>query len=84
MTQLSTSKQMQDSDKRAISDNEETSRQLMYKAAYGVYNSVSWQDNVGIVVGKGNNGGDGYCLALILKEKGYKVEIISLLGEPSK
>ena len=84
MTQLLTSKQMQDSDKRAISDNEETSRQLMYKAAYGVYNSVRWQDNIGIVVGKGNNGGDGYCLALILKEKGYKVEIISLLGEPSR
>ncbi len=84
MTQLLTAKQMRDSDARAIGENEEKSRELMYKASLGVYNNVDWCGKIGIVAGKGNNGGDGYCLALILKENGYDAEIIAPLGEPRK
>lgn len=49
---------------------------LMYRAAMGVYNSVSWNGKIGIYCGSGNNAGDGYALALILKNKNYDVDII--------
>lgn len=84
MTQLLTAKQMRDSDARAIGGNEEKSRELMYLASLGVYNNVKWYGKIGIVVGKGNNGGDGYSLALILKENNLDCDIIAPLGEPKK
>lgn len=52
--------------------------ELMYRAAMGVYNSVEWKKNIAIVCGEGNNGGDGYALALILKDNGYDPHIITL------
>ena len=45
--------------------------ELMYRAAWGVYRTVSWKGRTAILVGSGNNGGDGFALACILKEKGY-------------
>ena len=37
------------------------SRELMYRAAMGVYQAVNWQGKkVAIFTGSGNNGGDGY------------------------
>ena len=55
-------------------------RELMYLAAHGVYDSYhEWNGkSIAIVVGGGNNGGDGYALAGILKNSGvtpviYKV-----------
>lgn len=45
--------------------------ELMYRAAWGVYRAVSWKGRAAILVGSGNNGGDGFALACILKEKGY-------------
>ena len=49
------------------------SKELMYRAAMGVYNAVAWKDGarVAIFCGSGNNGGDGYALAAILQENGY-------------
>lgn len=84
MTQLLTAKQMRESDARAIGGSEEKSRELMYNASYGVYNNVEWHGKIAIVVGKGNNGGDGYSLALILKENGYDCKIVAPLGEPKR
>lgn len=56
------------------------SKELMYRAANGVYESFKEWDKkkIAIVTGGGNNGGDGYALAGILKNKGidsviYKV-----------
>ena len=56
------------------------SKELMYRAANGVYESYKEWDKkkIAIVAGGGNNGGDGYALAGILKNKGidsviYKV-----------
>lgn len=43
---------------------------LMYRAAYGVFQAVPWGKNAAIVVGSGNNGGDGFALACILREHG--------------
>ena len=47
------------------------SLELMYRAAYGVYKAVEWKGRTAIVVGSGNNGGDGFALAWILKQKGF-------------
>ena len=45
------------------------SRELMYRAAMGVYQAVNWQGKkVAILTGSGNNGGDGYALAGILAD----------------
>jgi len=40
--------------------------ELMGRAALGVYRAAEWKAPVAIVVGSGNNGGDGYALACIL------------------
>ena len=47
------------------------SLELMYRAAYGVYKAVSWKGRTAIVVGSGNNGGDGFALAWILHQNGF-------------
>ena len=56
------------------------SKELMYRAANGVYESFKEWDKkkIAIITGGGNNGGDGYALAGILKNNGidsviYKV-----------
>ncbi|MBR3752277.1 MAG: NAD(P)H-hydrate epimerase [Ruminiclostridium sp.] len=46
------------------------SKELMYRAAMGVYLATEWKGTIGILVGAGNNGGDGYALACILADKG--------------
>ena len=51
------------------------SLELMYRAAYGVYKAVDWKGRTAIVVGSGNNGGDGFALAWILRQKGYECTV---------
>lgn len=47
------------------------SKELMYRAAMGLFNAAEWKDKrIAIVTGSGNNGGDGYALATILAERG--------------
>ena len=46
------------------------SKELMYRAAMGVYLAAEWKGKIGILVGAGNNGGDGYALACILADRG--------------
>jgi len=41
--------------------------ELMGRAAEGVFRAAEWKAPVAIVVGSGNNGGDGYALACILQ-----------------
>lgn len=56
------------------------SKELMYGAAKGIYDSYNeWPDKkIAIVVGGGNNGGDGYALAGILKENGSDPVVIKV------
>ena len=54
------------------------SLELMHRAAYGVFLAHRWQGSTAIVAGSGNNGGDGYALACILKEKGYDCTVFAL------
>lgn len=54
-------------------------RELMWRAGEAIYEVVlkehGWQGKTGIVCGSGNNAGDGYVLALLLKEAGYECEL---------
>ncbi len=51
-------------------------RELMRRAAQGVYDSVHWTGKkTAILCGSGNNGGDGYALAAILAGHGMAVHI---------
>ena len=45
-------------------------RELMRRAAEGVYGAVAWHGRTAILAGGGNNGGDGYALAGILAAAG--------------
>ena len=44
------------------------SLELMRRAAEGVFRAARWHSKVAIVVGSGNNGGDGFALACILRQ----------------
>ena len=52
------------------------SKELMYRAAMGVYSSYKWYGEIAFFCGSGNNAGDGYALALILHNNGYNPHII--------
>lgn len=54
------------------------SLELMYRAAWGVFRAVEWKGKTAIVVGSGNNGGDGFALACILKENGYDCTVYTV------
>ena len=47
-------------------DNYVPGLELMRRAAEGVFRGAKWYGRVAIVVGSGNNGGDGFALACIL------------------
>lgn len=68
---------MRQSDAYTI-ENLVSSLELMYRAAYGVYERVAWQGKIAIMAGSGNNGGDGYALAGILKERGFDCCVYTL------
>lgn len=55
-------------------------KELMLRAAKGIFQSVTWKEPVAIVCGSGNNAGDGYALALILKEHNIK-SLLFLLSD---
>ena len=52
--------------------------ELMYRAAFGVFKAHNWQGRTAIVVGSGNNGGDGFALACIMREQGYECEVFTV------
>ncbi len=54
------------------------SLELMYRAANGVFKAVNWKGRTAIVVGSGNNGGDGFALACILQEHGFDCTVFKL------
>ncbi len=54
------------------------SLELMYRAAMGVFKAVQWHGKIAIVVGSGNNGGDGFALACILKERGFECTVFTV------
>ena len=53
------------------------SLELMHRAAMGVFKDYPWSGSTAIVVGSGNNGGDGFALAWILKERGFDCTVFT-------
>ena len=51
---------------------------LMYRAAQGIFRAVSWNGSIAIVVGSGNNGGDGFALACILRDHAHPCTVFTL------
>lgn len=47
------------------------SLELMRRAGNVLYSSIPWKGNIDILVGAGNNGGDGFALACFLAENGF-------------
>ena len=66
---------MRESDAYTIA-NLVPSKELMYRAAMGIFNAAKWHGNIAIVCGSGNNAGDGYALSCILADNGIKSTLI--------
>lgn len=76
--------QMREIDRRAINGNIITGYSYMLKAGMGLFDVINdlnlkrESDEIAIVCGKGNNGGDGYVVGGMLFDKGYQVMCFGL------
>lgn len=68
---------MRSSDRWTI-ENLVPSRELMERAGRAIFEQAEWKSPVGIVCGKGNNAGDGFVVASLLKDHGIECEIVLL------
>ena len=91
MTELLTAAQMRAIEKAAIESGQVTGLELMERAGRGVIDAVfaEWPDlarapcRALVLCGPGNNGGDGFVLARLLKEWGWEIDVF-LYGDPAK
>ena len=91
MTELLTAAQMRALEEAAIASGEVTGLELMERAGRGVVEAIfeEWPDlratshRAVVLCGPGNNGGDGFVVARLLKEWGWEVEVF-LYGTPEK
>ena len=81
MRSVLTVQSMRESDARAIAGGT-PGQELMGRAAKAIFEAAEWQPPVAVVCGKGNNGGDGYALACLLKEAGIGCSVLEQ-GEPT-
>ena len=71
---------MRKSDKWTI-ENLVPSKELMERAGKAIFAQTEWKAPVGIICGKGNNAGDGFVVASLLKDQGIECEIVLLYGD---
>ena len=91
MTELLTAAQMRAIEQAAIASGEVTGLELMERAGRGVVEAVfeEWPElratshRAVVLCGPGNNGGDGFVVARLLKEWGWEVEVF-LYGGPER
>ena len=91
VTVILTAEEMRAVEQAAMSSGEVTGLELMERAGRGAVEAIfeNWPDLAGtshrahVLCGPGNNGGDGFVVARLLKEWGWEVEA-SLLGSPGK
>lgn len=72
--------EMREADRRCIEDIGIPSAVLMYNAGKAVFSEVVGEP-VGVVCGKGNNGGDGFVVALLARIAGRGVRVVLLAAE---
>ena len=68
---------MRNSDRWTI-ENLVPSKELMERAGKAIFEQTEWKEPVGIICGKGNNAGDGFVVAGLLKDHGIDCEIVLL------
>ncbi|WP_136442304.1 NAD(P)H-hydrate dehydratase [Pacificoceanicola onchidii] len=91
MTELLTAAQMRAIEQAAIQSGFVTGLELMERAGQGVVEAVfeEWPElaegtrRAVVLCGPGNNGGDGFVVARLLKERGWTVEVF-LYGEADR
>lgn len=91
MTELLTAAQMRAIEQAAIASGKVTGLELMERAGAGVVEAVfeEWPElgagahRAVVLCGPGNNGGDGFVVARLLKERGWEVEVF-LYGDPER
>jgi hydroxyethylthiazole kinase-like uncharacterized protein yjeF len=91
MTELLTARQMRELEHTAIASGETTGLALMERAGQGVIDAIlaRWPQfrkktrRALILCGPGNNGGDGFVMARLLKEMGWAIDLY-LFGDPGK
>ncbi len=91
MTNLLTAAQMRAIEQAAIESGEVTGLELMERAGAGVVEAIlqEWPNmaktpqKAVVLCGPGNNGGDGFVVARLLKGRGWEVEVF-LYGEVDK
>ncbi len=89
--ELLTAAQMRAIEEAAIASGEVTGLELMERAGKGVVEAIfeEWPElaktshRAVVLCGPGNNGGDGFVVARLLKEWGWEVEVF-LYGDPEK
>ncbi len=89
--ELLTAAQMRAIEQAAIDSGEVTGLELMERAGQGVVDAIfeEWPEmrktshRAVVLCGPGNNGGDGFVVARLLKEWGWEVEVF-LCGDPDK
>ncbi len=91
MTELLSAAQMRAIEQAAIDSGEVTGLELMERAGRGVVEAIfeEWPEfakaphRAVVLCGPGNNGGDGFVVARLLKEQSWDVEVF-LYGDPEK
>ena len=91
MTELLTAAQMRAIEVAAIESGAVTGLELMERAGRGVVEAIfeEWPElragsfRAVVLCGPGNNGGDGFVVARLLREWGWEVEVF-LYGEPER
>jgi hydroxyethylthiazole kinase-like uncharacterized protein yjeF len=91
MTELLTAAQMRAIEEAAIASGEVTGLELMERAGRGVVEAIlEWRPEMAttahkavVLCGPGNNGGDGFVVARLLKQRGWEVEVF-LYGDEAK
>ncbi len=91
MTELLTAAQMRAIEQAAIASGEVTGLELMERAGRGVVEAIlDWRPDLAktahravVLCGPGNNGGDGFVVARLLKQRGWEVEVF-LYGDEAK
>jgi hydroxyethylthiazole kinase-like uncharacterized protein yjeF len=90
MTELLTAAQMRAIEQAAIESGQVTGLELMERAGRGVVEAIleEWPElattshRAVVLCGPGNNGGDGFVVARLLRDRGWEVEVF-LYGDPT-